>query len=333
MKHVFLIHSHTVFLTAIGVISRLHLDADNIIFVYFRNYNNSIVPVSYPIIRLDEEYDIANHLSAFKYCQWKELIKRIDSVINTKIKDEYILYTSHAGSHFFQTFITHPNCSQFNYIQEGALAFDNLLSDRISFKSLVYDLFNIIIFPLNHKRIWCSYKWTLNKDVAIAKKTPVCFAISEKIFEKLLYTTIIVEWPKVDPEYLIDNRFPIFVFESAVEQGLVEKDKYLLCIRQLIETKAAQKNYLKFHPYQSTTNRKDIVDLFREYNLGVEILPDSIPFELFLTFYSNLKVVGFRSSLLVYAQQLGHKTFSKEFDLRKMSRKYRAIRKEMNEVQ
>lgn len=332
MKHVFLIHSHTVFLTAIGVIRRLSLKVDDIIFVYFRNYNNSIIPISYLIIRLDEEYDISNSLSAFKFYQWKKLIRRIDNVINTKIKDEYILYTPHAGSHFFQTFITHPNCTQFNYIQEGALAFDNLLSDRISFKSLIYDLFNIIIFLLNQKRIWCSYKWTLKKDIVIEKKTPTCFAITEKIFEKLLYATIIVEWPKVNPEYIIDNRLPIFVFESSVEQGIVEKEKYFLCIRQLIETKAEQKNYLKFHPYQSTTNKKDIVDLFKEYNLDIEILPDSIPFELFLTFYNNLKVVGFRSSLLVYAQQLGHKTFSKEPDLIKMSRRYRAIRKEMNEI-
>lgn len=173
----------------------------------------------------------------------------------------------------------------------------------------------------------------IKKDVAVTKKTPVCFAITEKIFEKLSYTTIIVEWPKVDPEYLIDNRLPIFVFESAVEQGLVEKDKYFLCIRQLIETKATQKNYLKFHPYQSTINKKEIVDLFRENNLDVEILPDSIPFELFLTFYSNLIVLGFRSSLLVYAEQLGHHVFSKESDLRKNSSKYRAMRKEMNEMQ
>ena len=76
MKHVFLIHSHTVFLTAIGVIRRLSLKVDDIIFVYFRNYNNSIIPISYLIIRLDEEYDISNHLSAFKFYQWKKLTLR-----------------------------------------------------------------------------------------------------------------------------------------------------------------------------------------------------------------------------------------------------------------
>ena len=42
MKHVFIIHSHTTFLTAIGCVNYQKLTSSDIIFLYVRNYKNSI---------------------------------------------------------------------------------------------------------------------------------------------------------------------------------------------------------------------------------------------------------------------------------------------------
>lgn len=332
MKYVFLIHSHTVFLTAMGVIDGLHLTADNIIFVYFRNYTNSIIPVGYTIVRLDEEYSRMNKLSAIKFKENKLLIERIDRIIQERIGDNFIVYAPHAGSHFIQTFITNNDCVQFNYIQEGALAFDTLCSYKKDLKSILYDLINLVVFPINKRRIWCNYRWIIRKDIIESKSYPKCYAISKNIFKSLPFETVIVKWPDLNPNIDINSSFPIFIMEASIEHHMVEKENYFYCLEEMIKEYALQNNYIKFHPSQTLEHRREIIVLFKKNNCYVEELQDSIPFELVLSSYKNLLILGFRSSLLVYAKQLGHRIVSKETELRKISSRYKKVRNLMNEI-
>lgn len=332
MKHTFLIHSHTVFLTALGVIEKLNINSENVIFIYFRNYVNSVIPVNYKVICMDDEYSQMNTLSAIKFKSNRLLIDKIDQIVDEEIADNFIVYGPHAGSHFIQAFITSNKCVQFNYVQEGALAFGTLCSYKRSLKSILYDCVNLLVFPANRKRIWCNYRWIVRRDVIKGKKHPKCYAISDKIFKSLPFETTIVQWPKFNPGIDIDVSFPIFVMEASIEHNMVEKESYFFCLAKIIKENALENNYIKFHPFQSKAHRKEIVALFETNGCHVKELPDSVPFELILSSYKNLFILGFRSSLLVYAKQLGHTVVSKENDLRSLSVKYNKVRKLMNEI-
>ena len=43
MKHIFLIHSHTLFLTAMGVLDFLKIDKEAVVFLYSWHYSNSLI--------------------------------------------------------------------------------------------------------------------------------------------------------------------------------------------------------------------------------------------------------------------------------------------------
>lgn len=332
MKHVFLIHSHTVFLTTMGVINKLNLNSENVVFIYFRNYTNSLIPINYKVIRMDDEYTQMNKLSAIKFKENRVFINKIDEIVEEKIADNFIVYGSHAGSHFIQTFITNKKCVQFNYIQEGALAFGTLCSYKKNLKSIFYDIVNLFVFPINEKRIWCNYRWIVRMDVIKGKTTPKCYAISENIFKSLPFETTIVQWPKFNPNIDLNVSFPFFIMEASIEHHMVEKENYFSCLEEMIKENAIENNYIKFHPFQSKEHRAEIIALFEKNNCHVKELPDSVPFELILSYYKDLLILGFRSSLLVYAKQLGHRVISKENDLRKLSIKYNNVRKLMNEI-
>ena len=54
MKHIFLIHSHTLLLTSLGVINREKLAEEDVIFIYSRNYR-SCIPVNFQCFDFSKE--------------------------------------------------------------------------------------------------------------------------------------------------------------------------------------------------------------------------------------------------------------------------------------
>jgi len=81
-------------------------------------------------------------------------------------------------------------------------------------------------------------------------------------------------------------------------------------------------NYFKFHPFQSAENREYITSLFTKRGLQFKELPMEFPFEVYLSSYKHMTVLGFKSSLLVFAKQLGHNTVSLENELLANSARY-----------
>lgn len=331
MKHVFVVHSHTVFLTALGTINLLNISSDNIIFIYARNYKNSVVDIPYRIVNMTNENRKGAYMSVLHIFSYKKLINEVDQKIRRLINDEYVLYAPHAGSHFFQILLTNPMCVQFNFIQEGALAFDELLSNKISVKSVGYAILNSVLYLFYKNRVWANFRWILKESI-LKKYASQSFAISPDIFEILPYTKKNVKWPSIQPPMDINPNYPCFVFEASVEMNVIERSVYFDCIKELLEIMSEAHNYAKFHPGQSVENKNAIKKLFINAGKSIEILPDDIPFELYLSSYSHLKVYGFYSSLLIYAKQLGHTTFSLENRLKQKSSRYVAWRKHMSEI-
>lgn len=332
MKNLFIINSHTTFLSALGTIKYLDLIADNIVFVYIRKYKNILLNLPYEVLDFSAEYDDCMS-RPYNLKKNRILIHSIDRKIDDLCKgEEYTMYAPSPGGHrLFQIIFSNKKCIGMNYLQEGALVFERLfIESSLPFRYQVYDSLLKLIYGY---RVWASYySWRMPDFLIDKKKKPECYAISNDIFRKLPYVNNVIKWPVFDitnPEFCIKPQYPCFIFEASVEMKVIERDIYMKYSQHLIEEKAENMNYIKFHPAQSERNKNEIRSYFNVRGIEYKELSMEIPFEVYISTYTNMKVYGFNSSLLVFAKQLGHHTFSMESELLKGSEKYNQWRKKL----
>ena len=91
MKHVFIINSHTTFLTSVGTVEYLKLNDCDVIFVYVRNYKNSVTKISYKVVDATNISNSCRKIST----QYKEYIREVDLFVSQNICDKYALYVPH----------------------------------------------------------------------------------------------------------------------------------------------------------------------------------------------------------------------------------------------
>lgn len=323
MKHLFVINSHTTCMSALGTIEYLHLNDEDIVFVLVRNYKNILIQGKFKEVDLSWAYSYQYFNSPFS-CH--RAIKKIDKQIKEGVgNNKYVMYAANPGGvRILQIIFTNSLCSGFNYLQEGALVLNGLLKERpLPISRKVLDVFYRIF--LGH-RLWASYfSWRVPYFVKDERSNPVCYALNDSIFKELGYKQKSISWPKfkIENKYAIDPQYPCFIFESSVEMNIIEKEIYMHFVEELIEKAAGTMNYFKFHPYQSAENKEYIIGLFSKRGLQYKELSMEFPFEVYLSSYDKLTILGFKSSLLVFAKELGHNTLSLENELLANSSKYR----------
>ncbi len=302
MKHLFIAHSHSLFLSVLGVIDFLKLKEDEVIVIYTRNYSNSLIKIPYQSIDLSLIHEDCKTIVRNR-TQRNITIKELDIIIDQLVSDKYVAYVPHLVFPMFQILITNTKCSSFHYVQETPIVFKSAFSEEKSIEYYLHRFYNNTI--LHDKRIWKSIKWTIPAFLKNAALTET-FAISEEIFQYLPRKNNLIEWPKLHCDYELNIEYPCFIFESIIEMTAIEPEIYFDAIDKLIKDNAIEFNYVKFHPNQSIDNREKINKLFLKNNVQMIELPMDIPFEIFLSKFKSLKVCGFDSSLLVLAKQLNH---------------------------
>ena len=147
------------------------------------------------------------------------------------------------------------------------------------------------------------------------------YSLSSDFFRYLPSNNHIIKWPK----YKITQTFPenarIFIFDGYVKNGLLELDYYIKVCKQVIKDKAGEINYLKFHPAQNKDEMNMIINIFKQLSLNELVFDSSVPFEVILSSNQKLNIVGFSSSLLKFAYDLGHNVSVNDF-LLKQSESY-----------
>lgn len=299
MKHVFVIGSHTQYLTSLGVISKLGIEKEEIIFVFGRNYKCDIIKTDYISFDISDKFYIY-----YKNNTRKKIRKHIlwlDTFIDNNISENYCLYIPHLKFSTFQVFATHPHCSDVKFIQEGIVDFCVPEGTKPKF-----DYRDIYIWGwlLRGTRLWKTAGWNYPSKLRFGISET--FSITDKLFQLMNCKHTVVQWPVVDTGIQIEKDSTIFVFESAVERKDIEKENFMSSTRLLIEKYGRTNNYIKFHPYQTKENKEDILSLFTSRELKVKELPDNIPFELILCSKEKYRVCGFTTSLVYFAYLLGH---------------------------
>lgn len=302
MKHIFIAHSHSLFLSVLGVIDFLKLKEDEVIIIYTRKYSNSLIKIPYQTIDLSLMHEDCKTIVRNRE-QRNKTIKEFDTLLDQLVSDNYIAYVPHLTFPMFQILVTNSKCSGFHYVQEGAIAFKSAFFEEKSIQYFIQQIYNTTV--LHKKRIWKSTKWTIPTFLKNARLTET-FAISSEIFKYLPRKNNLITWPELPCDYELNVAYPCFIFESIIEMKAIEPEIYFAAIDQLIRENASEFNYVKFHPNQSIDNREVISNLFRKNNVNMIELPMDIPFEIFLSKFKSLKVCGFDSSLLFLAEQLNH---------------------------
>lgn len=310
MKHLFIIHSHTTFLTALGTIHYLNVSEKDCIMLFSRNYTNDVVKHNCNVIDFNAITNFCK-TNMFKTHKMRTIaLKLIDDFVNDNICDKYILYAPHFSLCTAQALYTNVNCIKGSYIQEGGIPYKTAYKTNNTWRE------NIYYFLLNRcyyrtKRVWRPSYWylegTLNKQFTIDS-----FSISDTFFKYLPSINHIIKWPSIDLGLNINTKANFFIFDGFVKNGMCEKKLYFNCCARIIQDCAYDFNYIKFHPNQDVEERNFIISVFEKERYKYEILNDTIPFELILSSYSNLTVTGFGSSILYFARDKGHKVLCRE---------------------
>ena len=322
MKHLFLIHSHTIFLTSIGVIGKLNLKKEDVVFIYSRHYKNNL-NYSYKCFDFSKEIETSFHIMlSFSRKKFTVNRKRRNKIVNffddfvaDELGDSYYLYVTHLQSPSFQILATNSKCKECFFVQEGG----RIMYDCLNHHNLWYFILYNRLCLHDEKRFWKCYNWFPAPNDPYNRPVTV-FAFDKEYFGNEPLQIIMVHWPNIKLEIELDAQYPIFVLEGAVELGQVEKELYFKSTDNLITACGKVKNYIKFHPIQSEEIKLVYIKMFEDKGMKVKELPMDIPFELIVSSLTNLTICGFGSSLLFYAKTFGHKVISHEKDLLKSYR-------------
>lgn len=309
MKYVFVINSHTTFLTSLGVINYLKLAQTQVLLIYVRNYSNTIINVPFSVEDFSELYNSCRHL--FDNIKIRtHIVYDIDKAISSKINDDYELFIPHLANGLFQILYTNSHCKKVSYIQEGGIPFKTAYKTKVTFiEKIIYSLYNTLYLRTN--RVWKPFRWYVKGYVNTCELDS--YAISNTFFKYLPSHNHIIKWPQVSVPIVIEPCSTIFIFDGFVQHKFIERDFYLKLCKKLVTEYHDKTNYIRFHPAQEKEDRNRILSFFIEQDLHYEIMDEKIPFELILLSNLNLKVVGFGSSLLFFAQDFGHKVFCMDY--------------------
>ena len=314
MKHVFIINSHTTFLTALGTVNHLKLKDKDVILVYTRNYRNEVTHIPFKTIEGTEITDECKTISE----DYEGYIRKVDFFIDQNIEGKYDLYVPHFQHYCFQLFYTHKRCRRASYIQEGGPAVNKMFENDIPIIERIKSFIRHAI--LGRRTFEC--KW-YKRGTLYKQRFLDSYAINDVYFHCLPSHNHIVRWPEQKLTIKINADYPIFIFDGHVSNGFVELVVYMQICKDIISLHAAKKNYLKFHPAQSKEERDSILGFFSENGCATEVMSDDIPVEYIIIQFKNLTFVGFTSSLLYYAHDYGHKVFCCEKLLIESSEAYR----------
>lgn len=307
MKNVFVIHSHTVFLTAMGVLECDKISHTDVLFLFTRGYKNTLFQTDIDTIDYSAEFDSIEKADFSNKHIRDYYISVVDSFLEKNIVTEFKLFVPHMAMRLCQIIYTNKLCINVSYLQEGA---ESLKGSFINKLSIYEKIRNYISNNYIHKtsRVWRTLGWfqpnTLSKQKEIHS-----YAINSSFFEDLPSVNHIVKWPSAPIKIEYGESPVFFIYDCYVAYGIISLDYYIDYCNKLIEKYAGANNWIKFHPAQKEEEKHLIENAFKKAGKKVQVCDNNIPMEIVMSNFKNLTFVGASSSLLKYAMDLGHKVY------------------------
>lgn len=310
MKHVFFIHSHTVFMTSMGIVDYLKLQDSDIVFLYSRSYRNSIFELPFTVYDMSVEADKTANANYRDRSERQKSINLIDAIIQNYIGEKYVLYIPHISIRSCQLLYTNPLCQELAYVQEGG--YPNI--GRFIQKLSVYDKIRNYItnkWIRRTDRVFRTVGW-YQPGILTKQNSLNSYAINNEYFKYLPSINHVVKWPShsISVDYGVSP--VIFVFDCFAAYGVVAPDFYYGYCYKIIEKYASSNSWLKFHPAQGENERAKIIEICKNKGIQPKICDDSIPMELVISSLSGLTFVGASSSLLKFAIDHNHTVYAND---------------------
>jgi hypothetical protein len=306
----------------------MDIKSENISFILYRNYQNKYEKTS-DSHDLSGIYNILDDMQRKKQL-WDHahqnmisaIIKDIDNKILSLSKDEFNLYVGETWNALVHIFATNRNCKRINYIEEGlSCYFDSIWKDTSFRLKKICKFILLKLFRTKSNRA-ISLGGPFNQLFFLHQNKPEFYTSSKNGYNLVKYKRHIIPLV-INTKISLEYDYAIFICDGITKNFNIEIKSYLEAIKIIFRDFHHVNNlYIKFHPWQDSNERKQIVDLFTLLCISTIQLDDDIPLEaVFLT--ERREIIGIASSLLYYGKLAGCKCFCYNSILQNLDEKYR----------
>jgi hypothetical protein len=303
------------------------------IIVFYQFKKIILTETLYTAFDIDEVYDNKNFVfKIFNYVRHFNIAARIDRFINAITGNQEFIGYIPALYLFSKALITNPNCSSFNFIEEGLLNYykeetlSNLsaINSKDSWRSSLRNNTKRVLFEMY--MVLRGYNFKLQSlpfsySCFNSFQNVFFYGLTDKSFPLInVEKRIIVPFEKkssvtisTQTDISISNSF-IWIGDAGVVQHGFSERLYLEGIENgcinFLKSKFKSEIIIKFHREESESLREKIKNLFTVKGISFQIIPDSVIMEVLLFDAANVLLIGIYSSLLYYATLLGHRSYS-----------------------
>ena len=327
MKHIFTVHSHITFLSALAAIKHNRLNKEDVLILS----NKYKVPVKG--YRVQPSYDEVES-SIFEKLKNFNYPKAYDNYIKKLTKGEHYIAYIDLMSSGNKVLVTNPKCSAFHFIEEGIVNY----GEYDSLKLLTIDN-NQFPWRIVYARDW---KLILNAVVRIIRgrslkmfslpihpniygyfKGVSYYCFSEKAFLNIPKASkVITPFHLIREEMLTLNdgleisNSCLWLGDTMTKAYGIEPEVFEEALSTFLDnwlqTHPAndKKVFLKFRKGQFEEEIKLTIKTFQSFGFTTEVLPYDTVVEALLIASENVTAMGNGTSLLIYASLMGHKACS-----------------------
>lgn len=328
MKHIFSIHSPITYLVALATVEHLKLEDEDVMFLCDGFY--------LPFRKISTVDFSAYYKKKNKVSQVYALLKNFSKTsLLDNIIDKFI------GSNAFtgyvsvmrlveKTLVTHKRCDHFNFIEEGlahyyigetlaALSIERTreswrwsLSKFSLWKEMTFNIFSTLRgYNFKLRTLPFSYSSYVHfSNVSYYGITEMAFPMANK--NKHL-VTIPANLKLNIAKFDFDNSI-IWIGDNGVDYYGYSKEVYLNGIEKgligYLKKKMISTLFVKFHRGENQEMRKEQERLLHTHGIEFIVIPDDYIMELNLVNARNTVLCGVYSSLLFYANAMGHTTLT-----------------------
>jgi hypothetical protein len=331
MKHVFFVHTPVTYLATVAVIKQLSIQKDDAV-IFFQSFNEPLSSDAfYKSVIIKDFFPSGSIKKALEFLTHFNIVTRLDDLITTATEGAHFIAYIPVVSFAHKVLITHKNCVQFNFIEEGLAQYykeetlESINADqqnkpwRTSFKNIKYILNNLYLVARGYNArlqgLPFSYScYQAFENINFYGFSDQSFPLAETNKRCLINFDVdnfsIIKQPAA---INIDNAF-IWIGDPGVIQYGFSENVYLSGIEagfiSFLNQYGNSNIMIKFHREEPASLRKKILQLFQKHSISVQVLPDSIIMELLFSKGKNVTAAGIYSSLLYYASVMGHRSYS-----------------------
>jgi hypothetical protein len=329
MKHIFTIHSHITYLAALGVVNLEKIQCEKVVLICNAGYK-PLLPVNFNGIIVEgpdnslAEKNPIRKIQLFSYS--KNVLEYISNIIG---KDSFIAYIDLMSS-FNKYLAFHKNCTGFHIIEEGIVNYGEF-----------YDL-NLLTVDLNKQTwLWTNVR-SLNELFRASFK--LYRGRSAKMERLPIHPNIYASFPGVNAYCFSDLAFPLIPEQNrrlldftnlaipVDERSRFPNDAWFWigdtmtksygislhrfkeageCLMgKLGDVCVRKKIFVKFRGPETKEEKEITIDFLKRKGFEIEYIASDVMMELVFASGTNFRVCGIVSSLLIYAHNFGHKTYS-----------------------